>query len=137
MARIRVLAFVVCLLTSMANSQDAKDPIDQNLDACLNSPGAASTAGQTDCAAKAYIAWDAELNQVYQKLIKTLDPASRDLLRASQRRWLAFRESEKQFQGGPWRKKGGTLIGVSLNLDNVQALRSRVMALRTYAAVAK
>jgi hypothetical protein len=67
----------------------------------------------------------------------SLDPTSRDLLRTSQRQWLVFRESEKKFQGAPWREKGGTLIGVSVNLDNVDALRGGVQALRTYAGVAK
>jgi uncharacterized protein YecT (DUF1311 family) len=137
MSRIRLLALIVFLVSCVANAQQTKDPIDQSLDACLNSSVGASTAGQTDCASKAYAAWDAELNKVYQTLMKNLDPASRDLLRTSQRQWLAFREAEKKFQVAPWRQKGGTLIGVSVNLDNVEALRTRVMALRTYAAVAK
>jgi|SRR5580704_6700133 uncharacterized protein YecT (DUF1311 family) len=137
MSLVSLLVFVVFLVSSMANAQATKDPIDQSLDACLNSLAGASTVGQTDCADKAYAAWDAELNKVYQKLMKNLDPASRDLLRTSQRQWLAFQTSEKKFQAGPWRQKGGTLIGVSVNLDNVGALRSRVMSLRTYAAVAK
>lgn len=130
-----VMAFAGCL--SLAFAQEMKDPIDRNLDACLNSPSGSSTAGQNECATKAYAAWDMELNNVYQKLIHELDPASRTLLRNSQREWLAFREAEKKFQAAPWREKGGTLIGVSVNLDNVAALRARVQALRTYAAVAK
>ncbi len=137
MSRIRLLAVIVFLVSCVASAQETKDPIDQSLDICLQSPAGASTVGQTDCAAKAYAAWDAELNKVYQTLMKSLDPASRDLLRSAQRQWLAFRESEKKFQTAPWRQKGGTLIGVSVNLDNVEALRSRVMALRTYATVAK
>jgi len=137
MLRIRLLALATFLVCSMANAQESKDPIGQRLDACLNSPAGASTVGQTECADKAYAAWDAELNKTYQKLMKNLDPASRDLLRASQRQWLAFQTSEKKFQAGSWRQKGGSLIGVSVNLDNVGALRSRVMSLRTYAAVAK
>ena len=137
MLRIRLLALVVFLLSGMVHAQDTKDPVDHSLDTCLNSAAGASTVGQTDCADKAYAAWDAELNMVYQKLMKNLDPASRELLRTSQRQWQAFRTSEKKFQAGPWRQKGGTLIGVSVNLDNSGTLRSRVMSLRTYAAVAR
>ena len=133
----RIAVVGVFLLSGLVHAQEVRDPIDQSLDTCLNSAAGASTAGQIDCAGKAYAAWDFELNKVYQKLMSGLDPASRDLLRTSQRQWLAFREAEKRFQAAPWRSKGGTLIGVSLNLDNVGTLRSRVMALRAYAAVAK
>ena len=136
MTALAVVAFIAGSL-SFAVAQDIKDPVDKDLDTCLNSPAGASTAGQTDCATKAYTAWDAEMNKVYQKLMKNLDPASRDLLHTSQRQWLAFRDSEKKFQAAPWRQKGGTLIGVSVNLDNVDALRSRVQSLRTYAGAVK
>ncbi|HKS73570.1 MAG TPA: lysozyme inhibitor LprI family protein [Terriglobales bacterium] len=139
MSRIGMLSLVMALAgcLSVLSAQETKDPIDKDLDACLNSPSGSSTAGQSHCAAKAYTAWDAELNSVYQKLMHKLDPASRNLLRSSQHDWLAFREAEKKFQAAPWREKGGTLIGVSVNLDNVAAVRTRVQALRTYAAVAK
>ena len=132
---VMVMALTGCLLSMSA--EESKDPIDKELDACLNSPSGSSTAGQNECAAKAYTAWDTELNRVYQRLMKNLDPASRSLLRNSQREWLAFRGAEKQFQTAPWREKGGTLIGVSVNLDNVDAIRTRVRTLRTYAAVVK
>ena len=135
--RVILLTMVVLVACITSLAQATKDPIDKNLDACLNSPSGASTVGQNDCVAKAYADWDAELNKVYRKLMKDLDPSSRDLLRTSQRQWLAFRTAEKKFQAAPWRQKGGTLIGVSVGLDNVEALRARVTALRTYAAVAK
>jgi uncharacterized protein YecT (DUF1311 family) len=139
MSKIGMLAVLMALAgcLSLARAQETKDPIDKDLDTCLNSPSGSSTAGQNECATKAYTQWDTELNKVYQKLMKNLDPASRSLLRTSQREWLAFRDAEKKFQAAPWREKGGTLIGVSVNLDNVNALRTRVQALRTYAAVAK
>ena len=138
MSRIALLglAFICSACFSLAPAQETKDPIDQKLDACLNSPGGASTAGQNQCSDAVYQSWDAE-NKVYQKLMASLDPTSRGLLRSSQRQWLASRESEKKFQVAPWLQKGGTLIGVSVNLDNVDALRGGVQALRTYAGVAK
>ena len=139
MSKIWIFVMMAALAGCMtlASGQESKDPIDEELNACLSSPSGSSTAGQSECATRAYTAWDTELNRVYQKLMKNLDPASRSMLRNSQREWLAFREAEKKFQAAPWREKGGTLIGVSVNLDNVDALRTRVRALRTYAAVAK
>jgi uncharacterized protein YecT (DUF1311 family) len=113
-------------------AQDAKDRIDKNLDACLNSPAGASTVGQSECAARAYAGWDAALNQAYEKLMKTLDPAARELLRASERQWLNFVTAEKKFQAS-WGKQQGTLGGVSAALANVDIVKSRALTLRNYA----
>ncbi len=120
------------LLSPLLCAQETKDPIDKALDACLASPAANSTAGQVDCAAKAAAAWDRELNQVYQKLLQTLDPASQALLRNSQRQWLAFREAEKKFDAGPWIQQQGTVAQTTVALANVDMLRSRVLTLRNY-----
>ena len=109
-----------------------KDPIDAALNACLDSPTGYSTVGQTDCAAKAAIAWESELNKIYGKLMRQLDPASQTLLRTSQQQWLAFREAERKFQAGPWTRDKGTLMGVTIALENVEIVRSRVLTLRHY-----
>ena len=128
------LLFLVSLgVQSSIHAQEAKDPIEQTYDACLAGPAANNTAGQVGCATKAAAAWDQELNRVYQKLMKTLDPSSQALLRASQRQWLAFRDAEKKFQAGPWLQKQGTLAEVTANMANVDILKSRVLTLRNYA----
>jgi uncharacterized protein YecT (DUF1311 family) len=119
-------------VSSPAIAEEQKDPIDKALSACLNSPSGNSTVGQIDCAAKAASTWERELNKVYGKLIHRLDPASQVLLRTSQRQWLTFRAAERKFQSGPWSRDKGTLIGVSMELNNVEIVRSRVMTLRSY-----
>ena len=40
---------------------------------------------------------DAQLNVVYQKLIKKLDATSAEKLKVSQRAWLAFRDGQADF----------------------------------------
>jgi uncharacterized protein YecT (DUF1311 family) len=110
-----------------------KDPIDTVLNACLNGPTGYSTVGQTECAAKAARAWESELNKIYGNLMRQLDPASQALLRTSQRQWLAFRQAERKFQAGPWTRDKGTLMGVTIALENVDVVRSRVSTLRHYA----
>ncbi len=132
-AKIIFLSLLILGSTIGLRAQDTKDPIDKALSTCLDSPSGASTVGQIDCAGKAFSAWDSELNKAYQKLLKTLDPASRELLRASQRQWLAFRDAEKKFQAGPWSRTQGTSAGVIIELANVDILRSRVLTLRNYA----
>lgn len=130
---LRVAALVTVLMGWTCFGQERKkDAIDTALAACLDSPGGVSTVGQQDCAAKAYAAWDAELNRVYQGLMKSLDPPSAALLRDSQRCWLAFFEAEKKFQRGGWVRSQGTLGGVTAGLANVDLVRSRVMTLRAY-----
>jgi len=116
-----------------ATAAQPEDPIDTALNACLDSPTGYSTVGQTDCAAKAATAWESELNKIYEKLMHQLDPASQSLLRTSQRQWLAFRQAEQKFQAGPWTHDKGTLMGVTIALENVDIVRSRVLTLRHYA----
>jgi uncharacterized protein YecT (DUF1311 family) len=125
-----LLAGIVHIAPVLA--QDQKDPIDKNLDDCLNNPAASSTVGQTQCIASAGAAWDRELNETYQRLLKSLDPSSQTSLRASQRQWLAFRDAERKFQAGPWSRDQGSLAAVSVGLVNVDILRNRVLTLRNY-----
>ena len=82
------------------------DPLDAALDACLAKPEGSSTPGMVECNGDAIRAWDKRLNEVYQQVMAGLDPKSRGLLRASRRRWVAFREAEHEAIGGPWRQDG-------------------------------
>lgn len=132
-SRYRKTLVLLFILSPLVCGQETKDPIDKVLDACLASSAANSTAGQVDCGAKAAASWDRELNQVYQKLLKTLDPTSEALLRNSQRQWLAFRDAERKFEAGPWIQKQGTIGQTTVALANVDILRSRVLTLRNYA----
>jgi hypothetical protein len=71
------------------------------LDACLAKPEGSSTVGMVECTGDAIRACDKRLNEVYQQVMAGLDPKSQELLRASQRRWVAFREAEHGAMGGP------------------------------------
>ncbi len=46
------------------------------------------------CADKDYRAADAGLNRAYKAVMRDLDKHSQDLLRASQREWIKFRDAE-------------------------------------------
>ena len=61
-----------------------------------------------------------------------LDPKSRELLRASQRRWVAFREAEHEAMGGPWRQDRGTIIRVLTASADLSAIKERVQELQLY-----
>ena len=95
---------------------------------------AASTLGMVDCTAEAIREWDKRLNKVYQQVMVGLDPKSRELVRASQRRWLAFREAEHEAMGGLWRQDKGTIIRVLIVNADLSAIKERVRELQLYAS---
>ena len=108
------------------------DPLDAALDACLAKLEGASTPGMVDCTAEAIREWDKRLNKVYQQVMAGLDPKSRELVRASRRRWVAFREAEHEAMGGPWRQDRGTIICVLTANADLSAIKERVQELQLY-----
>ena len=77
-------------------------------------------------------AWDKRLYEVYKHVMAGLDPKSRDLPRASQRRWVAFHEAEHEAMGGPWRQDRGTIIRVLTTNADLSAIKQRVRELQLY-----
>ena len=108
------------------------DPLDTALDACLAKPEALSTPGMVECTDEAIRAWDKRLSEVYKQVLAGLDPKSRELVHASQRRWVAFREAEHEAMGGPWRQDRGTIIRVLTVNADLSAIKERVHELQLY-----
>ena len=119
-------------LPATAQDEEAKDPIDAALTACLDAPDGQSTAGMIACADQAYASWDKELNTAYSSLIENIDADSAAKLKASQRQWVAFRDAEYQFQEGTWIADYGSAMTVSIALARVDIMRARVLTLRSY-----
>jgi uncharacterized protein YecT (DUF1311 family) len=135
-----VVAFPLLSMPASAPAGDPRDDspgnaIDQALDECLATPEGATTTGQVMCLTRAYDAWDQQLNVVYRALMEKLDPASKTLLRDAQRQWLAYRDADRTFQGGPWTEDKGTIMRIILNSAAVDRVRTRTQALRDYLAV--
>lgn len=59
------------------------------------------------CADKDYRAADAVLNKVYKRAMAAQDDTGRDLLRASERVWIAYRDAECKFEAAP--NEGGSI----------------------------
>jgi uncharacterized protein YecT (DUF1311 family) len=127
----RALLLLFSLLSFPALAADP-DPLDAALDACLAKPEGASTPGMVDCTAEAIREWDKRLNKVYQQVMAGLDPQSRELVRASQRRWVAFREAEQEAMGGPRRQDKGTIVRVLTVNADLSAVKERVQELQLY-----
>jgi uncharacterized protein YecT (DUF1311 family) len=127
-----VVAMVLLWIASPVRADDA-DPIDTALEACLGSDIGQTTAGMIGCTGTAIDAWDARLNETYQKALRAIDPKSRDLLRTAQRQWLAFRTAERAAQGGPWQIGRGTMVRPEIMAATLSAIKERVSELRLYA----
>jgi len=128
----RALPLLLLPLLSLPALAADQDPIDAALDACLATPEGASTPGMVDCTDEAIQAWDKRLNEVYKQVLAGLDPKSRELVRSSQRRWVAFREAEHEAMGGPWRQDRGTIIRVLTVNADLSAIKERVQELQLY-----
>lgn len=120
------------LVTHDPARAETKNPIDTALDVCLASGEGQTNAGMITCISTAITSWNAKLNLAYQQDMATLDPKSRDLLRVSERQWVAFRAAEHAAQSGPWRADRGTDINVQILGDELSAIRERVGELKTY-----
>lgn len=72
--------------------------------------GAVTTAEMRDCVNRRYAEVDDELNRVYKQLLAQLDPERRELLRAAQRAWIAFRDKNAAFVASE--VEGGTLYPI-------------------------
>jgi uncharacterized protein YecT (DUF1311 family) len=79
-------------------------PVHAADDSCKD---AATTAAMRACENTRYQKADQELNAIYAKLTKQLEPARQEKLRQSQRAWLAFRDANADFLAGA--AEGGTL----------------------------
>jgi uncharacterized protein YecT (DUF1311 family) len=116
----------------LAAQEDAPDPIDTALDACLSAPAGETTQGMIACAGTAYQGWDDALNEVYDQLMDALDEEQQAALRDAQRKWIAFRDADKAFGASTMTADSGSMLRVSLNFAAVDTVKARVLTLRGY-----
>ena len=90
------------LLLLASTSISAQKP--KKNDPCAD---AQTQAEMTQCAANAYKAADAVLNQVYPKLMALLDDGEKAQLKAAQTAWLKYRDANCDFVADQY--KGGSM----------------------------
>lgn len=103
--------------------------------ACLNSDDGMTTVGMRECLNNSYSALDKILNREYKKMISELKKPSTDdqerkvytlrTLQASQRAWLAYRDTNVDFYGSS--EFGGTLSLVIMDSKAVEMLKARIL----------
>jgi len=116
-----------------AASAPAKHPIDVWLEQCTAKDE--STAGQIACLTTAFEKWDAELNRVYQELMKKLPEAARPALKSAQLAWLKHRDEEFKLLAALYDSLDGTMYGLMKAADRVDFVRKRALELSSYISV--
>lgn len=104
----------------LIQSVEAKDECDHQ--------ESLSTAELSNCTGVELKAADSELNDIYGKLLKKLDPEGQDKLKASQRAWISFRDAYANFRadrmrGGNWQPIMGSMAVADLTRQRVMQLK--------------
>ncbi|MDX2002589.1 MAG: lysozyme inhibitor LprI family protein [Chitinophagales bacterium] len=126
------IALLVCAICCSSNvfPQSGKHPIEIQLEACLDS--SESTAGMCECECVAAQAWDLELNKYYKLLMGVLSPEAKELLRQSQRNWLAYRDAEQKFSSQFYTDMEGTMWRAVNAGRYREIVKKRAEELRSY-----
>src|SRR6185369_13463031 len=98
----RTLLIILLLLSLAGVSTSAQKP--KKTDPCANPQ---TQVEMTQCAAEAYKAADAVLNQVYRQLVAKLDDDEKAQLKEAQTAWLKYRDTNCDFVADQY--KGGTM----------------------------
>ena len=89
---------VFLLISSISISGQYKEALISRMSDFRNSVFANVDEGndfeQKEALRKTEEEWDKELNIVYQKIMKTVNPVTRNKLRNAQRAWIKYRDSE-------------------------------------------
>ncbi len=81
---------------------------------------------------RAYKKWDEALNKAYKGLMARLPKEDKELLRESQRKWIAYRDAEFRFLPRHVQRSGGTLSLVITDQRMALFIRDRVIELEAY-----
>jgi uncharacterized protein YecT (DUF1311 family) len=133
MKRTASFLIMMALAAPIASAQKKVDPIEAQMDTCLGTPAGQTTSGMTDCSHQAYLAYDKRMNDVYQRAMRSADPQSRTQIRNAQRKWLAYRDAQRQANDGPWRADRRSMASADIEALNVDAIRARIDELNYYA----
>ena len=116
----------------------SEHPIETELQRCMDATE--STHGMLGCSDTASGAWDTELNRVWKALMSEIGATEREPLRAAQRKWIAFRDAEKQALEAAYGAMQGSMFQImhtdavtELTRDRVRQLESLLEAQRSSA----
>jgi uncharacterized protein YecT (DUF1311 family) len=80
------------------------------------------------CADREFESWDGKLNALYRTLIKNADLKDQALLKAAERSWLSFRDSECAFETSD--SEGGSIHPMEYSNCLTEKTRARIAELK-------
>ncbi|WP_414696138.1 lysozyme inhibitor LprI family protein [Paraburkholderia sp.] len=114
----------------------AADPIDAGMRACAARADRSSTAGQVQCMDDARTAWRSAADAALAQLLTKLPPAQQRRWRASQQKWVAWRDAEDTMLGAAFATTSGSSYQLYESDMRLQPVRDRALALRAEVATA-
>ena len=116
---------VFLLISSISISDQYKDALISRMSDFRNSVFANVDEGndfqQKEALRKMEKEWDKELNIVYQKIMKTVNPVTKNKLRNAQRAWIKYRDSEIEKSYYTNNPNGGSM-GILFSLNTAAKL---------------
>jgi uncharacterized protein YecT (DUF1311 family) len=99
------------------------------LQACLDSPDGASTAGMVQCIGAELTIQDAALNAAWRALVADMTPDQKAALQKAQRAWIAFRDADCAARYSPdW----GSMSTLDANFCVLRRTVERTVELETF-----
>ena len=129
-AQVFVAACVMLLGAVSFSQHEDKHPIDKAYDACMEK--AMSTAEMRDCADEAYKKWDKEMNRAYKRLMEQLDDKGKAELKASQLKWIEYRDLETKLMDRVYSRLQGTMYIPMRAYSSVRLVKDRALTLGSY-----
>lgn len=81
------------------------------------------------CADREFKNWDAKLNALYRTLLKNAEPKEQALLKAAERSWLAYRDSECAYEVSG--SEGGSIQPMEYSNCLTAMTRARIAELKS------
>ena len=114
-------ALTLPLASLCAAQQPAAPQADEQEDPC---PDARSQQELNMCASQAFQRADAELNKLYQRLLKGAGAGEKAKLRAAQLAWLKFRDAHCEYAA--FGNEGGSIYPMVYGFCRAEVTRGRV-----------
>jgi uncharacterized protein YecT (DUF1311 family) len=130
------LAGVLACAPAAHAEVSAADPIDAGMRACQSRADRSSTAGQVQCMDEARSAWRSAADAALTQLIAKQPAAQQKRWKASQQKWVAWRDAEDTMLGAAFATSSGSSYQLYEADMRLQPVRDRALALRASLATA-
>ncbi len=119
-------------LFGQTDDEQKEHPIETRLERCLSADTNRSTLAKIECHKEAREGWDHLLNRYYGKLMDTLSTEQQKKLKASQRKWLTYRDKEFEFVFALYLNMEGTIWKVKAMDRKREIVKERALELKKY-----